>query len=418
MATACGIHYSLHPGMVIRYLKGEYVGENRDVTQILSDVSRFIDEADAAHIKRILTLGCPSKLSFEETLAMKASIIQKGNQATFKMHPEAVTKTMNKEDRHSHLLPVKLWILHFSPWCRHTAQGMQIKPGKNPRVIFDASTKSHPHEIVLNDMTTTEFEAIITFGASKLKLLQRIYNWRITNPNSKIYIALGDVTACFRFPRVHADLTGAFGFMVEKMYFLATSMVFGSNASASSWEPFRRAIEALIIEYSTRLDLISKHKDLLDMLKWEDEDTHMGNFVRAVACPLNPGIQDFNGFLEAFIYVDDILASANTKFNMMRLLAATIEAIFTVCDRPHIKVRQCPLSLKKWNELVVSTVQTVLGLTVDTNKLTVGITPEYRNQVRELLLKSWPISQRIFKVADIQKLVSKMARLGEGAPWI
>ena len=48
MATACAIHYSLHPGMVIRYLKGEYVGENRDVTQILSDVSPFIDEADAA----------------------------------------------------------------------------------------------------------------------------------------------------------------------------------------------------------------------------------------------------------------------------------------------------------------------------------------------------------------------------------
>ena len=188
------------------------------------------------------------------------------------------------------------------------------------------------------DMTSTEFEAAITFGEAKLKLLQRIYNWRVSDPNSKIYLALADITACFRFPRIHADLTGAFGFMAEKMYFLATSMVFGSNASASSWEPFRRAIEALIIEYSMRLDLISKHKDLLDILKWEDEDTHMGNFVWAVACPLNPGIQDFNGFLEAFIYVNDILASENTKFNMLHLLAATIEAIFTVCDRPHIKV--------------------------------------------------------------------------------
>jgi hypothetical protein len=27
MATACAIHYSLHPGMVIRYLKGKYVGK-------------------------------------------------------------------------------------------------------------------------------------------------------------------------------------------------------------------------------------------------------------------------------------------------------------------------------------------------------------------------------------------------------
>ena len=418
MATACAIHYSLHPGMMIRYLKGEYVGENRDAEKILLDVSPYVNDSDAAHIKRILTQGCPSKLSFEETSTMKTSITQKGNQATFKLHPEAVTKTMNKEDRHSHLLPVKLWVLHFSPWCRHTAQGMQIKPGKNPRVIFDASTKSHPHEVVLNDMTSTEFEAAITFGEAKLKLLQRIYNWRVSDPNSKIYLALADITACFRFPRVHADLTGAFGFMAENLYFLATSMVFGSNASASSWEPFRRAIEALIVEYSMRPDLVSKHKDLLDILKWEEENDLVGELVRAVACPLNPGIQDLNGPLEAFIYVDDILASANNKFNILRLLAATIEAIFTVCGRSHIEVRQCPLSLEKWEELVVGSIQIVLGLRVDTNMLTVGITPEYRNQVSQLLNESWPISRRIFKVADIQKLVGKLARLGEGAPWI
>jgi hypothetical protein len=108
---------------------------------------------------------------------------------------------------------------------------------------------------------------------------------------------------------------------------------------------------------------------------------------------LNPGIQDLEGFLEAFIYVDDILASAISKFNMLRLLAATIEAIFTVCNRAHIEVRQCPLSLEKWDELVAGTTQTVLGLIVDTNKLTVGITPDYRNQVRELLNESWPASR-------------------------
>jgi hypothetical protein len=47
---------------------------------------------------------------------------------------------------------------------------------------------------------------------------------------------------------------------------------------------------------------------------------------------LNPGIQDLDGSLEAYIYVDDILASAVDKFNILRLLAATIKAIFTVCD--------------------------------------------------------------------------------------
>jgi hypothetical protein len=263
---------------------------------------------------------------------MKAYIIEKGNQATFKMYPEIVTKTMNKEDRHSHLLPIKLWVLHFSPWCRHTAQDILVKPIKNPCIIFDASTKGHPHEVVLNDVTTTKFEANITFGTAKFKLLQRIYNWRVNHPTSIMYLALADITTCFRFPRNHPDLMGAFGFMAKGLYFLATSMVFGSTASASSWEPFQRAIKSLIIKYSTRPDLIRKHKHLLNMLKWEDEDIHVGEFVQTVACPLNLGIQDLDGNLEAYIYIEDILASAVNKFDILRLLAATIEAIFTVCD--------------------------------------------------------------------------------------
>ena len=87
--------------------------------------------------------------------------------------------------------------------------------------------------------------------------------------------------------------------------------------------------------------------------------------------------------LEAHIYVDDILASAVGKQNILRLLAAIIEAIFAVCGRPMIEVRQCPPSLEKSEELVVCLVQTVMG--VNTNKLTVGITSKYRKQVRDIL---------------------------------
>jgi hypothetical protein len=242
--------------------------------------------------------------------------------------------------------------------------------GKNPRVIFDASTKGSPHEVVLNDYTSTEFEADIDFGNAKMNLLIKIYNWRISYPQIKIFLALADITACFRFPRIHADLTGAFGFMAENLYFLATSMVFGSNASASSWEPFRRAIQSLIPVYSMRPDLISKHKTLLDMLVWDDGDTQ-SELVQAVKCQINPGILDQDGPLEAYIYVDDILASAVGRQMTLRLLAAIIEAIFTVCGRAMIEHRQCPLSIEKWNELVIGPVQTVLGLTVNTNRMTV-----------------------------------------------
>jgi hypothetical protein len=68
------------------------------------------------------------------------------------------------------------------------------------------------------------------------------------------------------------------------------------------------------------------------MLKWEDEDTIIvDEFAKAVACPSNPGLPDLDEILEAYIFVDDILGSAVGKFNILRLLAATIEAIFVVC---------------------------------------------------------------------------------------
>jgi hypothetical protein len=133
--------------------------------------------------------------------------------------------------------------------------------------------KGSPHEVVLNEFTPTKFEANINCGNSKMNLLIRIYNWRISYLRIKIFLALADIIACFRFPRIHADLTGSFGFMTEYLFFLLMSMVFGLNASASSWEPFRRAIQSLIPIYSMRTDLVSKHKSLLDMLVWEDGET-------------------------------------------------------------------------------------------------------------------------------------------------
>ena len=196
--------------------------------------------------------------------------------------------------------------------------------------------------MVLNEIMTMEFEANITFGLTKLKLLQRIYNWIVSYPKRIIYLALADMCACFRFPQLQAHVTGAVGFVAQKMYLLARSMVFGSNTSASSWEPFCRALAALILEYSMRSDLIKKHKNLLDMLVWEDDNIDVTDMVQATKCPLNPGIPDLDGTLQTYTNVDDILASAVNKQNTLRLLATIIEAMFTVCGRINIKVRQCP----------------------------------------------------------------------------
>jgi hypothetical protein len=99
LATACTIYYGLHIEMVIRYIKGEYVGESRNVDRILKVVSPYIKAEVCKHIKRIINQGCPSHLDFEEDYKNKHVVLQKGNQHTFLWHPDFTAKAMNKEER-------------------------------------------------------------------------------------------------------------------------------------------------------------------------------------------------------------------------------------------------------------------------------------------------------------------------------
>jgi hypothetical protein len=82
--------------------------------------------------------------------------------------------------------------------------------------------------------------------------------------------------------------------------------------------------------------------------------------------------------------------------------------MFLVCGTPDIAVHQYPLSLEKWYNLIVGPRQIILGLVVDTNRMTVGITDKYIDWVQELL-QLWNPDRRFFKVNDMQKLVGKLA---------
>ncbi len=266
LATACLIHYGLHPGMMIQYLKGEYVGKSRDVQKIINKVTPFVCKTDIAHIKRVLTQGCPSCLVFDEARENKLFVTQKRNQHTFLQHPEVAKKTVNKIEKNNHVIAPQSWTVLFSPYLRATLQGMRKKYRKF-RVIFDSSMQTIPDEVVLNHITTTDLEAIIDFGQAKMKLFMNIYNWHVSFPNETIYLILADITACSCFPKISADVTGAFGFLAERLYCLSTGHVFGSNTLASSWEALRRAIQNMIPVYSQRTDLVEKRKDLIGLLK-------------------------------------------------------------------------------------------------------------------------------------------------------
>ena len=56
-------------------------------------------------------------------------------------------------------------------------------------------------------------------------------------------------------------------------------------------------------------------------------------------------------------------------------------------------------------ELVVGLRQVILGLVIETNKMTVYINNKYIAQVKDWLKEKW--DSKIFKVSEMQKLVDK-----------
>ncbi len=132
-------------------------------------------------------------------------------------------------------------------------------------------------------------------------------------------------------------------------------MVFGSAVSGSSWEPFRRAIKSLSEVFANRPNLVQKHKKYLDMIGWAelDPDTPI---TPTFACEINKGIFTADGTkknLPAHIYVDDALLLGRSKQQILMRLATLVEARVVVMGEPDTLVRQCPLAMDKWFELIV-----------------------------------------------------------------
>jgi len=156
-------------------------------------------------------------------------------------------------------MPMARWACTCSAYGHHVPQHIRVQKGGKPRLIWNGTTKDNAQDITMNEIMNTSNEAEITFGYVYMAFCIWLWNLRITFPNEDILLAFIDISSCFRFPRIFADLVGAFGFIIGPLYYAANAMVFGSAASASSWEPFRRIIAALALFYSGNWCLVEKH---------------------------------------------------------------------------------------------------------------------------------------------------------------
>jgi hypothetical protein len=164
-------------------------------------------------------------------------------------------------------------------------------------------------------------------------------------------------------------------------------MVIGSTTSALSWKPFRQAIETLSEMYANQPDLVSKHEKYLVMIGWAELNPNTP-ITLAVAWDINTGTVATDGTknnLPVKIYMDYALLLGHSKWQIMMKLAALIKATFVGMGEPDTTIRQCPLAMDKWEELVVGPVHTMLGLVIDIYQLTLGIPSKYVSKVLLLL---------------------------------
>ena len=74
---------------------------------------------------------------------------------------------------------------------------------------------------------------------------------------------------------------------------------------------------------------------------------------------------------------------------MAQVLAATLHAIFVVMGEEDDPLQNINLVMDIWIGMCISHEAVQLGLVFNTQRLTVGITPEYIAEVFQLLMSTW-----------------------------
>ena len=103
---------------------------------------------------------------------------------------------------------------------------------------------------------------------------------------------------------------------------------------------------------------------------------------------------------------------ADIPSRMPMTLACAIQAIFLIMGFPALAVRQCAVAMDKWCLLIVSPIQILLGILINTCDMTVAVTPKYRGDTCALMETTWN-ARDAFYVNEMETLVGKLGRIGQ-----
>ena len=118
--------------------------------------------------------------------------LHEGNHKSIEENLDKVMSVMNKEETNEYIIPFDAWLAKFIPHSFFTPPHLLQKARKKDLLIYDATRKFTEASITLNEMTSTLTEPPVTFGDTKLRILNRVWNLRITYPSTDILIYAND----------------------------------------------------------------------------------------------------------------------------------------------------------------------------------------------------------------------------------
>ena len=232
MATlSAAIYFNMNIPAVIRYCGGTYTGAFRDVKKIISNLQGIVPTRLLQEIKRLYTVGAPRFFSGHSTKENFWMYKRYGNHASITKKPTLIEKALVKEDKHRFALPFPGWLARFIPNLHLTPEGLIVKPGKNDRIIFDASFKINWNSENVNMWSDPKLEPEIFYGTTFERHLTRIWNLRISYPNRDIFLWDDDIAGAFRLIKYNPEIATAFSANILGTLWIPTGQVFGSNTS-------------------------------------------------------------------------------------------------------------------------------------------------------------------------------------------
>ena len=420
-------HYNNDVGLLMRWLGGNYTGSYRNVAAMVERIRPHVDASLIPHLIRVLTVGCPHHFNAETTRANALKYWRYGNNPSVAKRLDTAMSRLTTEARNHYVIPLPSWVWRFVPHLFVSPMHILVKPGKKARSIHDLSFRMDADAIPINMMTSTPqgTEFPCRFGDVLVRLLTRIYNLRITYPTDDIALHASDVKSCFRQIKHAPDVMGAFSFIINGILFLQCGQSFGADFSPPNWEIPRLVIEQLATSLFSDNSLRDKHRKYLDMLSWDPLlGRNRRGFTPAKADNINRGVRSASGRdsnTPHDLFVDDDVYADVYNIDRIRLeqaIASGIEAVLTVLGASDLQERQDPVAWDKLVEMVVSYTNCILGMEINTRRLTFRVPRTYVQDTATLIRQHWHEQRQSFTILDIEILTGRLGHIATSATWL